>query len=170
MTDVILQNGVWNYELAYKFRLINSHVEYIVECIGSTRATTASLAKEIILMMMEITSVEQIIPHLIKGTEHKTPKVSAGCVETICLALRYVLTDCEINPQSTYGLSVFPTPLVMKMLPKWFEHTSAPVREQTLKLAKEMCRWTGEKVIKKQLEGLRAAQVIYEMNPIHCSA
>lgn len=60
----------------------------ITKCIGSTKAKIKDLAIQISLMYIEIEKQEIVLEELLKGTEHKNPKISAACVSAISQALR----------------------------------------------------------------------------------
>lgn len=63
----------------------------ITKCIGATKAKIKDLAIQISLMYIEIEKQDVVLEELLKGTEHKNPKISAACVTTITQGLKYEL-------------------------------------------------------------------------------
>lgn len=61
----------------------------VTKCIGATKMKTKDLATQICLMYVEIEKQDVVVEELLKGTEHKNPKISAACVAVIAQALRY---------------------------------------------------------------------------------
>jgi hypothetical protein len=115
---------------------------------------------------------------LIKGAENKQPKIAAGsvCIITECLRcvisffffqfsflfffFFFVLRIASIcSLFSVFGIKTFPTKLLLKVFPKWFEHSNPTMREAAQAFAIELARWLGlEFVQKPYLEHLREAQ------------
>lgn len=60
----------------------------VTKCIGATKAKIKDSAIQISLMYIEIEKQEVVLEELIKGTEHKNPKISAACVSAITQGLR----------------------------------------------------------------------------------
>lgn len=60
----------------------------VTKCIGATKAKIKDLAVQICLMYIEIEKQDIVVEELIKGTEHKNPKISAACVSALTQGLR----------------------------------------------------------------------------------
>jgi cytoskeleton-associated protein 5 len=61
----------------------------IAKCIAAPKAKTRELAVQIILMYIEIKKYKAVEEEILKGMEHKNPKIVAACVSAITQALRY---------------------------------------------------------------------------------
>lgn len=60
----------------------------VTKCIGATKAKIKDLAVQICLMYVEIEKQDIVVEELIKGTEHKNPKISAACVTALTQGLK----------------------------------------------------------------------------------
>lgn len=60
----------------------------VSKCIGATKAKIKDLAVQICLMYIEIEKQDIVVEELIKGTEHKNPKISAACVSALTQGLK----------------------------------------------------------------------------------
>lgn len=58
------------------------------KCMGSPKKSIKDLAVQIALMYIEIEKHEVVLDELLKGSEHKNPKIAVACVATITQALR----------------------------------------------------------------------------------
>jgi hypothetical protein len=61
----------------------------ISKCIAAPKAKTRDLAVQITLMYIEIEKCEAVQEEILKGMEHKNPKIISACVSAITQALRY---------------------------------------------------------------------------------
>jgi len=61
----------------------------ITKCIAAPKAKTRELAVQIILMYIEIEKFEAVQEEILKGMDHKNPKIVLACVSAITQALRY---------------------------------------------------------------------------------
>jgi cytoskeleton-associated protein 5 len=61
----------------------------ITKCIAAPKAKTRELAVQITLMYIEIEKFEAVQEELLKGMEHKNPKIVSACVSAVTQALRY---------------------------------------------------------------------------------
>jgi cytoskeleton-associated protein 5 len=59
------------------------------KCIAAPKAKTRELAVQITLMYIEIEKGEAVQEELLKGMEHKNPKIVSACVSAVAQALRY---------------------------------------------------------------------------------
>ena len=60
----------------------------VSKCLGAPRAKTKELSQQIALMYIEIERIEPVMEELIKGFDHKNPKVAAASVNTVTMALK----------------------------------------------------------------------------------
>lgn len=60
----------------------------ISKCIGATKAKIKDLAIQITLMYIEIEKQDIVLEELLKGAEHKNPKISAACITAMTQGLR----------------------------------------------------------------------------------
>lgn len=60
----------------------------VTKCIGATKAKIKDSAIQISLMYVEIEKQDHVLEELLKGAEHKNPKIAAACVSAIAQALR----------------------------------------------------------------------------------
>lgn len=61
----------------------------IAKCVAAQKAKTRELAVQITLMYIEIEKYEAVQEEVLKGMEHKNPKIVAACVSVTTQALRY---------------------------------------------------------------------------------
>jgi len=61
----------------------------ITKCIAAPKAKTRELAVQIILMYIEIEKFEAVQEEILKGMDHKNPKIVLACVSAVTQALRY---------------------------------------------------------------------------------
>jgi hypothetical protein len=61
----------------------------VAKCIAAPKAKTRELAVQIALMYIEIEKFEAVQEEILKGMEHKNPKIVSACVSAITQALRY---------------------------------------------------------------------------------
>jgi cytoskeleton-associated protein 5 len=61
----------------------------ITKCIAAQKRKTRELAVQITLMYIEIEKYEAVQEEILKGMEHKNPKIVAACVSAVTQALRY---------------------------------------------------------------------------------
>lgn len=60
----------------------------VTKCIGATKSKIKDSAVQICLMYIEIEKQDVVVEELIKGTEHKNPKISAACVSALTQGLK----------------------------------------------------------------------------------
>lgn len=60
----------------------------VQKCIAAQKTKTRELAVQLVLMYVEIERQETVVEELIKGMEHKNPKIVAACTTAVTEALR----------------------------------------------------------------------------------
>lgn len=60
----------------------------VQKCIAAQKTKTRELAAQVTLMYVEMEKHEAVVDELIKGMEHKNPKIVAACTTTLTDALR----------------------------------------------------------------------------------
>ncbi|KAK3923770.1 Protein mini spindles [Frankliniella fusca] len=118
----------------------------IAKSIAAPKTKTRELSLQIILMYVEIEKHEAVQEELMKGMDHKNPKIVAECISAVTTALR------EFGPKV-----INIKPLVKKM-PALLEDRDKTVRENGKALVIEMHRWIGA-ALKPQLSSLKPIQV-----------
>lgn len=100
----------------------------VQKCIAAPKAKTKDLAVQVTLMFIEIEKHETVIEELVKGMEHKNPKIVAACVSATTLALR------------DFGNKVVSVkPLIKKLAPLMSDRDKS-VRDEGKQLAVEIYR------------------------------
>ncbi|KAM7363198.1 msps cytoskeleton-associated protein 5 isoform 2-T4 [Cochliomyia hominivorax] len=113
----------------------------VQKCIAAPKTKTKELAVQVTLMYIEIEKHEAVLEELIKGMEHKNPKIVSACVAATTLALK------------EFGNKVINVkPLIKKLAPLMSERDKT-VRDEGKQLAIEMYRWIGP-AMKQQLSSL----------------
>ncbi|KAK9509392.1 hypothetical protein O3M35_006719 [Rhynocoris fuscipes] len=117
----------------------------VQKAIGAPKAKTKELATQIALMYIEIEKQDVVLEELIKGTENKNPKISAGCIHIITLALQ------------EFGAKVVNVSKILKRILVLLEDRDKGVRDESKALLVEMFRWVP--TLKAQLTNLKPAQL-----------
>uniref|UniRef100_A0A0A1WXY4 Cytoskeleton-associated protein 5 n=1 Tax=Zeugodacus cucurbitae TaxID=28588 RepID=A0A0A1WXY4_ZEUCU len=113
----------------------------VQKCIAAPKAKTKDLAVQVTLMYIEIEKQEAVIEELVKGMEHKNPKIVSACVSATTLALR------------DFGNKVVGVkPLIKKLAPLMSDRDKS-VRDEGKQLAVEIYRWIGA-AMKPQITSL----------------
>ncbi|XP_030375807.1 protein mini spindles isoform X2 [Scaptodrosophila lebanonensis] len=103
----------------------------VQKCIAAPKVKTKDLSVQVTLMYIEIEKHEAVIEELVKGMEHKNPKIVSACVAATTLALR------------EFGHKVINVkPLIKKLAPLMSDRDKA-VRDEGKQLAVEIYRWIG---------------------------
>ncbi|XP_017478345.1 PREDICTED: cytoskeleton-associated protein 5 isoform X2 [Rhagoletis zephyria] len=113
----------------------------VQKCIAAPKAKTKDLAVQITLMYIEIEKQEAVIEELVKGMEHKNPKIVAACVSATTLALR------------DFGNKVVSVKPMIKKLAPLMSDRDKTVRDEGKQLAIEIYRWIGA-AMKPQITSL----------------
>uniref|UniRef100_A0A1A9W8C3 TOG domain-containing protein n=1 Tax=Glossina brevipalpis TaxID=37001 RepID=A0A1A9W8C3_9MUSC len=113
----------------------------VQKCIAAQKAKTKDLSVQITLMYIEIEKQEAVMEELIKGMDHKNPKIVAACVAATSLALK------------EFGSKVISVkPLIKKLAPLMSDRDKT-VRDEGKQLAIEIYRWIGP-AMKQQISTL----------------
>ncbi|XP_055907668.1 protein mini spindles isoform X2 [Eupeodes corollae] len=113
----------------------------VQKCIAAPKAKTKELSGQIALMYIEIEKHEAALEELIKGMDHKNPKIVSACVAIVTNALR------------DFGSKVIGVkPLIKKLAPLMSDRDKT-VREEGKQLAIEIYRWIGA-AMKAQIASL----------------
>ncbi|RZF35257.1 hypothetical protein LSTR_LSTR012476 [Laodelphax striatellus] len=118
----------------------------VAKCIGAPKAKTKELAAQITLMYIEQEKQEIVIEELLKGTEHKNPKVVCGCINVITQAIR------------EFGVKVVNVKPLVKRIPALLEDRDKGVRDEGKAMVVEMHRWIGA-ALSPQLTALKPVQM-----------
>eukprot|EP01117_Protostelium_nocturnum_P010147 TRINITY_DN3620_c0_g1_i2.p1 TRINITY_DN3620_c0_g1~~TRINITY_DN3620_c0_g1_i2.p1 ORF type:complete len:2002 (+),score=827.22 TRINITY_DN3620_c0_g1_i2:52-6057(+) len=116
------------------------------KCLGG-RATGKAKATEALLLYIEIECLEPVISSLIKGANHKVPKI---CVASLA-ALREIVRN--------FGVKPLPWKEIQKGIPGFFDNADKSVRDEAFALTVEISRWIGASNLKNQLDKLKPVQV-----------
>nr|CAD7571841.1 unnamed protein product [Timema californicum] len=136
---------VENYALAGK--TVGEVMSGIVaKCIAAPKTKTKELAVQITLMYVEIEKQELVQEELIKGMEHKNPRIVSACISAITQALR------------EFGSKVINIKPLVKKMPKLLEDRDKGVRDEAKAMVVQMFRWIGP-ALRPQLSALKPVQV-----------
>jgi len=113
----------------YAGRTVNDVMSAIVQkCIAAPKTKTKDLSVQVALMYIEIEKHEAVVDELIKGMDHKNPKIVAACAATCTLALR------------EFGSKVISIKSLIKKLAPLMSDRDKAVREEGKQMAIEMFR------------------------------
>ena len=118
----------------------------VTKCVAAPKTKTKDLAKQIVLMFIEIEQFEKAIEELIKGLPHKNPKVVSGCIHIMTEGLR------------AFGVKVIKVAPLLKVIVPMLDHRDKTVREEGKALIIEAYRWVGG-VMKQQLSNVKPVQM-----------
>ncbi|XP_067640412.1 protein mini spindles isoform X4 [Eurosta solidaginis] len=113
----------------------------VQKCIAAPKAKTKDLAVQVTLMYIEIEKHEAVLEELVKGMEHKNPKIVAACVSATTLALH------------DFGNKVVGVKPLIKKLAPLISDRDKTVRDEGKQLAIEIYRWIGA-AMKPQITSL----------------
>ncbi|KAL0278569.1 UNVERIFIED_CONTAM: hypothetical protein PYX00_000354 [Menopon gallinae] len=119
----------------------------VAKSIAAPKAKTKELSLQIVLMYVEIEKQEQVIEELVKGLEHKNPKIVAACVSAITQSLR------------EFGSKVIGIKPFIKFIGPLLEDRDKTVRDEGKAMVVEIYRWIKD-AVKPQLSSLK---------PVHLS-
>ena len=104
------------------------------------RAKTVERATEVCLVLCELEVADVVVEALLKGTQHKVPKLALASVEALLKCL------------SSFGTpTVIPAKPILKGIAHMFDSKDGKVRDTAKELTVEMVRWLGVEVCKKDL-------------------
>lgn len=113
----------------------------VAKCIAAPKAKTKDLAVQIALMYIEIEKHEAVLEELMKGMDHKNPKIIASCTSTVTLALK------------EFGIKVVSVKPLIKKIPVLLTDRDKTVRDEGKQLTVEIFKWIGP-ALKPQLASL----------------
>lgn len=113
----------------------------VAKCIAAPKTKTRELSVQIAMMYIEIEKPDSVIEELVKGMEHKNPKIVAACVSVVTLSLR------------EFGSKVVGVKPIIKKIGTLLTDRDKSVREEGKLLAIEIFRWIGP-ALKPQLASL----------------
>ncbi|KAL6067577.1 hypothetical protein QOT17_008734 [Balamuthia mandrillaris] len=120
----------------------------IIEKCLAGRPSTKKNACQALLLLMQYCSTETVMNRLLKGCANKLPKISAGCLFTLTLAIK------------TFGTSAFDVEKFYPILKACFDGKDQEVRTEALSLAVELHRWQGSSLLEQVKQwDLRPAQL-----------
>lgn len=119
----------------------------VAKSIAAPKAKTKELSLQIALMYIEIEKQEQVIEELVKGLEHKNPKIVAACVSAITQSLK------------EFGSKVVGIKPFIKFIGPLLEDRDKTVRDEGKAMVVEIYRWIKD-AVKPQLTSLK---------PVHLS-
>ncbi|XP_063227944.1 protein mini spindles [Bacillus rossius redtenbacheri] len=136
---------VENYALAGK--TVGEVMSGIVaKCIAAPKAKTKELAIQVALMYVEIEKQEAVQEELMKGMDHKNPKIVSACISTMTLALR------------EFGAKVITIKPLVKKISTLLEDRDKTVRDESKAMVVEIFRWVGS-ALRPQLSSLKPLQL-----------
>lgn len=118
----------------------------VTKCYSAPKAKTKDLAFQISLMYIEIEKQEAVMEELLKGLDHKNPKISSACTTVMTTAIR------------EFGIKVVNVKPIIKKIPTLLTDRDKNVRDEGKQLAIEIFRWIGQ-ALKPQLATLAAVLV-----------
>lgn len=118
----------------------------VSKCIAAPKAKTKELAVQVTLMYIEIEKMDAVQEELLKGMEHKNPKIVAACVQATTLALK------------EFGTKVINIKPLLKKAPVLLEDRDKAVRDEGKALVVEMYRWIGA-ALQPQLKDLKPLHI-----------
>ncbi|KAL0879509.1 hypothetical protein ABMA27_003252 [Loxostege sticticalis] len=103
----------------------------VAKCIAAPKTKTKDLALQVTLMYVEIEKQEIVEEELLKGMEHKNPKIVAACTAALNTALKQ------------FGNKVVAIKPMVKKIPVLLADRDKGVRDEMKALVIEMHRWIG---------------------------
>ena len=128
-------------------KVVGDCIEGVVtKCVAAPKAKTKDMAKQIVLMFVEIEQADKVIEELLKGLTQKNPKVVFGCINNITACLH------------AFGTKVIKVSPLLKGIVPLLDHRDKTVREEGKQLIVEAYRWVGD-IMKQQLSGIKPVQL-----------
>ncbi|XP_028170913.1 protein mini spindles [Ostrinia furnacalis] len=103
----------------------------VAKCIAAPKTKTKDLALQVTLMYVEIEKHEVVEEELLKGMEHKNPKIVSACTAALNTALKQ------------FGNKVIAIKPMVKKIPILLADRDKGVRDEMKALVVEMHRWIG---------------------------
>lgn len=101
----------------------------VTKCVAAPKTKTKELALQVILMFVEIEKHEATVEELIKGMEHKNPRIVAACIVATTTALKQ------------FGNKVISIKLLVKKISTILTDRDKDVRSEGKALVVEMHRY-----------------------------
>jgi len=127
----------------------------IEKCIASPKPGVRGKCLELILLFVELESLDSVVAEIIPFLTHKQPKVISGSIHAI--------TEC-IKEFGLTDKAAIKT--VVKAIPMAFQHADKVVRCEGTNLTLEVYQWIGA-AINPFLETLKPIQVYSILLPIY---
>ncbi|XP_029345564.1 protein mini spindles isoform X2 [Acyrthosiphon pisum] len=119
----------------------------ITKCYGAPKSKTKDIAIQITLMFIEIEKQDVVIEELVKGLDHKFPKIVSTCIKAATQAIK------------EYGSKVLNVKPLLKKLQSILEDRDKSVRDEAKLLAIEIYSWIGPTPVKANLSNLKPLQI-----------
>uniref|UniRef100_A0A2S2Q544 Cytoskeleton-associated protein 5 n=1 Tax=Sipha flava TaxID=143950 RepID=A0A2S2Q544_9HEMI len=119
----------------------------ITKCYGAPKAKTKDIAIQITLMLIEIEKQDIVIEELIKGMDHKFPKIVSTCIKAATQSIK------------EFGSKVLNIKPLLKKLQPILEDRDKSVRDEAKLLAIEIYSWIGSTPVKANLANLKPLQI-----------
>ncbi|KAL5234313.1 hypothetical protein ACI65C_001723 [Semiaphis heraclei] len=119
----------------------------ITKCYGAPKSKTKDIAIQITLMFIEIEKQDVVIEELVKGLDHKFPKIVSTCIKAATQAIK------------EYGTKVLNIKPLLKKLQSILEDRDKSVRDEAKLLAIEIYSWIGPSPVKANLSNLKPLQI-----------
>lgn len=113
----------------------------VQKCIAAQKTKTRELAAQVTLMYVEVEKHEAVVEELIKGMDHKNPKIVAACTNTVTEALR------------EFGHKVVAVKPLVKQIGRLLGDRDLGVRTEGKTMTVEIYRWIRD-ALKPQLTSL----------------
>ncbi|XP_026810117.1 LOW QUALITY PROTEIN: protein mini spindles-like [Rhopalosiphum maidis] len=122
-------------------------VGLITKCYGAPKLKTKDIAIQITLMFIEIEKQDVVIEELVKGLDHKFPKIVSTCIKATTQAIKQ------------YGSKVINVKPLLKKLQLILEDRDKSVRDEAKLLTIEIYSWIGPTPVKAHLSNLKPLQI-----------
>ncbi|XP_050054425.1 protein mini spindles-like isoform X3 [Aphis gossypii] len=119
----------------------------ITKCYGAPKLKTKDIAIQITLMFIEIEKQDVVIEELVKGLDHKFPKIVSTCIKAATQAIKQ------------YGSKVINIKPLLKKLQLILEDRDKSVRDEAKLLTIEIYSWIGPTPVKACLSNLKPLQI-----------
>lgn len=123
-----------------------SVVKNVIEKCFSSRPSTQSKGKTLVLKIIEISDPTVSCTALMEKFSDKRPKIPPLCIETI------------LEGFALYGASCFPLKDLLKAIQPVFNSSNNAARDQAMVFVTTLAKWVGPAPILPMLENLRPAQ------------
>lgn len=115
----------------------------VQKCVAAQKTKTRELAVQLVLLYVEVERQETVVEELIRGMEHKNPKIVAASTTAVTEALR------------EFGHKVIGVKPLVKQIARLLSDRDKTVRTEGKAMTVEIYRWIGD-ALKPQLAALPA--------------